>query len=94
MRIAPSCAVKPAPTWAASAIPATSGVISRVLASEDTTPVKACAPIWARPVKPSRPTSVPVKKAMLTTTKSIPPPTMSAPGPIVMSAMSTAISLR
>ena len=56
--------------------------------------MKAWAPIWARPVKPSSPTSVPVKKAMLTTTKNIPPPTMSAPGPMVMSAISIAISLR
>ena len=55
-------------------MPATSGVISRVLASEEMTPVKAWAPIWGRPVNPSRPTSVPVKKAMLTTTKNIPPP--------------------
>ena len=31
MRIAPSCAVKPQPTVAASARPATSGAISRVL---------------------------------------------------------------
>ena len=31
IRIAPSCAVKPQPTVAASAMPATSGAISRVL---------------------------------------------------------------
>ena len=93
MRMAPSCAVKPAPTCAASATPATRGVISRVLASEVITPVKASAPICCRPLKPSRPTSVPVKNAMDTTTKNMPPPTTSAPEPREMSDIRTRISL-
>ncbi len=91
--MAPSCAVKPAPTWAARATPATRGVISRVLARAVMTPVKASAPICCRPLKPSRPTSVPVKKAMEVTTKNMPPPTTSAPEPRVMSDIRTAISL-
>ena len=45
------------------------------------TPVKASAPICCRPLKPSSPTSVPVKKAIETTTKNMPPPTTSAPEP-------------
>ena len=91
--MAPSCAVKPAPTCAASATPATSGVISRVLARDVMTPVKAWAPICCRPLNPSRPTSVPVKKAMETTTKNMPPPTTRAPEPKEMSDISTRISL-
>ena len=40
--MAPSSAVKPAPTWAAKATPAMSGVTSRVLAKLPIRPVKAC----------------------------------------------------
>ena len=65
-----------------------------MLASDEMTPVKAWAPICWRPVKPSRPTSVPVKKAMLATTKNMPPPTIRAPAPMVMSETMRAISLR
>ena len=92
--MAPSCAVKPAPTCAARATPATRGVISRVLANEEMTPTKAWAPICWSPVNPSSPTSVPVKKAMLVTTKNIPPPMTRAPVPIVMSDTSVVISRR
>ena len=93
MRIAPSCAVNPAPTCAASATPATSGVISRVFANEVMTPVNASAPICCSPLKPSRPTSVPVKNEIETTTKNMPPPTTSAPDPREMSDIRTRISL-
>ena len=78
---------------AARATPAMSGVISRVLANDEITPVKAWAPICERPVNPSRPTSVPVKKAMAMTTKNMPPPMTRAPVPTVMSDTSTTISL-
>src|SRR5437667_12552296 len=64
MRAAPSSAVNEVPTCAARATPATSGVISRVLAHEDTRPVNACAPIWESPWNPSNPTWVPVKNDM------------------------------
>src|SRR6266545_3072273 len=57
---APSSAVNDVPTCAARATPATSGVISLVFAHDDTSPVKAWAPIWDRPWNPSRPTWVPV----------------------------------
>ena len=55
MRMAPSCAVNPAPTCAARAIPAISGVISRVLATEEMMPVNASAPICWRPLNPFEP---------------------------------------
>src|SRR5438309_7453404 len=87
MRVAPSSAVKPAPTWAAKATPAMSGVTSLVLAQEATRPVKDWAPICSRPLKPWRPTSVPVKNDIEKITKIIPPPTMRAPAPTVMSLM-------
>jgi len=77
--------VNPVPTCAASATPATSGVISRVFAHDDTRPVKAWAPICDSPWKPSRPTCVPVKNAMKKMTKKVPAPTTSAPAPMVMS---------
>ena len=85
--------MNPAPTCAARATPATSGVISRVLASDVITPVNASAPICCRPLNPSSPTSVPVKKEMETTTKNMPPPTTSAPDPREMSDIRTRISL-
>ncbi len=46
IRIAPSWAVKPQPTVAASARPATSGAISRVLKYAETNPVNAEEPSW------------------------------------------------
>lgn len=48
MRMAPSCAVKPAPTVAERARPATSGAISRVLKYAEMKPVNAAVPIWLR----------------------------------------------
>ena len=62
IRIAPSWAVKPQPTVAASAMPATSGAISRVLKYADTKPENAAVPSWLSAAYPWRPTSVPVKK--------------------------------
>ena len=53
--MAPSSAVKPAPTWAAKATPAMSGVTSRVLANAPIRPVKVSAPICWRPLKPWMP---------------------------------------
>ena len=47
IRIAPSCAVKPQPTVAASASPATSGAISRVLKYAEMKPVSADVPSWS-----------------------------------------------
>ena len=46
MRMAPSWAVKPQPTVAASAMPAISGEISRVLKYAETKPENAAVPIW------------------------------------------------
>ena len=46
MRMAPSWAVKPQPTVAASAMPATSGAISRVLKYAETKPAKLAVPSW------------------------------------------------
>ena len=46
IRMAPSWAVKPQPTVAARAMPATSGAISRVLKYAETKPAKAAVPIW------------------------------------------------
>ena len=62
IRIAPSWAVKPQPTVAASAMPATSGAISRVLKYADTKPENAAVPSWLSAAYPCRPTLVPVKK--------------------------------
>jgi hypothetical protein len=47
-RMAPSCAVKPAPTVADSARPATSGAISRVLKYAEMNAVKFATPSWLR----------------------------------------------
>ena len=94
MRAAPSSAVNDVPICAASATPATSGVISRVLAQELTRPVKASAPIDRSPWNPSRPTCVPVKNAIEKMTKNVPAPTTSAPTPIVISDTSVAMYLR
>ncbi len=46
IRIEPSCAVKPQPTVAESARPATSGAISRVLKYAEMKPVSAGVPSW------------------------------------------------
>ena len=85
--MAPNSAVKPAPTWAANATPAMSGVTSRVLAHDDTRPVNDCAPSCSSPLNPWSPTSVPVKNDIEKITNTMPPPTISAPAPIVMSLM-------
>ena len=47
IRMAPSWAVNPQPTVAASAMPATSGAISRVLKYAETKPENAAVPIWS-----------------------------------------------
>ena len=94
MRAAPSSAVNDVPTWAARATPATRGVISRVFAQEDTSPVNAWAPICDRPWKPSSPTCVPVKNDIAKITKNVPAPTISAPTPIVMSETMDMMTLR
>ena len=94
MRAAPSSAVNEVPTCAARATPATSGVISRVLAHEDTRPVNACAPIWESPWNPSNPTWVPVKNDMAKMTKNVPAPTTSALTPIVMSEVIVRMTAR
>ena len=53
--MAPSCAVKPAPTWAAKATPAISGVISRVLANALITPGERLGADGWSPLKPFEP---------------------------------------
>jgi hypothetical protein len=55
--MAPSCAVNPHPTVAASASPATSGAISRVLKYAEMKPVKAPVPSWSSAWYPCSPTS-------------------------------------
>jgi hypothetical protein len=92
IRIAPSWAVKPQPTVAASAIPATSGAISRVLKYADTKPENAAVPIWLSAAYPCSPTSVPVKKHMAVITPTVPPMTARAPEPRVTSARIRRIS--
>ena len=94
IRAAPSSAVNDVPTCAASATPATSGVISRVFAQLETSPVNACAPICDSPWNPSSPTWVPVKNDIAKITKNVPAPTTSAPTPIVMSLTVFAITRR
>ena len=92
IRMAPSWAVKPQPTVAARAMPATSGAISRVLKYADTKPEKAEVPSWLSAAYPWRPTSVPVKKHMAVMTPTVPPMTASAPEPRVTSARIRRIS--
>ena len=92
MRMAPSWAVKPQPTVAARAMPATSGAISRVLKYADTKPENAAVPIWLSAAYPWRPTSVPVKKHIAVITPTVPPITASAPEPRVTSARIRRIS--
>ena len=92
IRIAPSWAVKPHPTVAASAMPATSGEISRVLKYADTNPENSDVPIWLRAAYPWSPTSVPVKNARAVITPTVPPMTARAPDPRATSASSRQIS--
>ncbi len=94
MRMAPISAVNPAPTCAARAVAAMSGVTSRTLAKLPTSPVNASAPICSRPLNPWSPTSVPVKKDMAKTTKTMPLPKIHAPEPTAMLLMCSATWLR
>lgn len=94
MRIAPSCAVNPAPTVAERARPATSGAISRVLKYAEMKPVKAAVPIWLSAAYPWRPTTVPVNRVMAIITPIVPPMTPSPPLPNATSARSRCTSLR
>ncbi|CAM5738286.1 hypothetical protein SAFG77S_02957 [Streptomyces afghaniensis] len=92
MRIAPSWAVKPAPTVAESASPATSGAISRVLKYAERNATKLEVPSWFRAAYPCSPTSVPVKNDRKAITPTVPPTTASAPRPKLTSASSRRIS--
>ena len=56
--------------------------------------MKFSAPICSRPLNPWRPTSVPVKNDIEKITNTMPPPTTSAPAPIVMSDTRLKITLR
>ena len=92
MRMAPSCAVKPQPTVAARAMPATSGAISRVLKYAETNPENAAVPIWFSAAYPERPTCAPVKKVIAVITPTVPPMTARPPEPRVTSARRRMIS--
>src|SRR2546423_5348073 len=94
MRMAPSCAVKPQPTVADSAMAATKGEISRVLKYAEMKPVNALLPSWLSAWYPCRPTSVPVKKVRKQMTPTVPPTTASAPVPKLTSASSRMTSRR
>ncbi|MDQ0763268.1 hypothetical protein QF027_005903 [Streptomyces canus] len=92
IRIAPSCAVNPAPTVADRASPATSGAISRVLKYAERKATKLDVPSWLSAAYPCRPTSVPVKNDRKAMTPTVPPTTASAPRPKLTSASSRRIS--
>ena len=93
IRIAPSWAVKPQPTVAASAIAGDQrGDLTGVEVGRDEAGEAAAVPIWLSAAKPCRPTSVPVKKHIATMTPTVPPMTASAPEPRVVSARIRRIS--
>ena len=94
MRFAPSSAVKPAPTWAARATPKMIGATSRVLPKLATRPVNDSAPRPRRLLKPSMPTVAPVANDIAPTTKIMPLPATSAPGPTTTSLIWRTTSLR
>ena len=86
MRIAPSCAVAPAPMVAANAMAAVNGVTSRVLTNADANPISASTPIsesWLKPWVTSVPAVDMVRKPM---TATVPPMTASAPVPKLIAA--------
>ncbi|AMC49179.1 Uncharacterised protein [Mycobacterium tuberculosis] len=94
IRMAPNCAVAPAPTVAASATPETMGAATRVLASAAKNPVNASTPMLPSDAKPWMAISEPpdsVTKPMIAT---VPPTTAIAPVPIPISATRRSVSRR
>jgi hypothetical protein len=94
MRMAPSCAVTPAPNVAAKPIPATTGATRRTLRNADKNPVNASMPISPSELYPwtaSVPPDANVKNPTITT---VPPISAKVPAPILISATRRTISRR
>src|SRR5882757_1684509 len=94
MRIAPSSAVAPAPTVAASAVPQTTGATTRTLASAAKNPVNASTPMLPSDENPWIAISEPPDNVTKPTIATVPPITAMAPVPIPISAISRTVSLR
>lgn len=74
IRMAPSCAVKPVPTFAARAMDATTGASSRVLARAESMPDSEVIPISSRPRWVSTPTIIAATADIANTMPMVPPP--------------------
>ncbi len=94
IRIAPNCAVTPAPKVAANPIPATTGAAMRTLMNAARNPVSASMPMLPSELYPwiaNVPPAASVRKPTITT---VPPIIASVPAPIEISAINRMISLR
>lgn len=72
--IAPSCAVNPVPTFAASAIATTTGASSRVLAMADNIPERVVMPTSSSPRCVSTPSIIAAASDIANTIPMVPPP--------------------
>ncbi len=94
IRMAPSSAVAPAPTVAASATPVTTGPAIRTLTSAEKNPVNASTPMFPRDAKPWMAISELPESVTKPTIAAVPPTTAIAPVPMPIWAISRRISLR
>ena len=94
MRMAPSSAVAPAPTWRPAPGPRRPGAAMRTLISAAKKPVKASTPMLPSDAKPWMATSDDPDSVTKPTIATVPPMTAIAPVPMPISAISRSVSLR
>lgn len=94
IRIAPNCAVTPAPNVAANPIPATTGAAIRTLMNAAKNPVSASIPISPSDEYPCTANVPPAASVKNPTIATVPPIIASVPAPIEISAINRTISLR
>ena len=92
IRMAPNCAVVPAPMVAAKATPAVHGAIIRTLKNADRKPVSASTPMFDKVSYPCTATSAPVVSVRKPMMPTVPPITAKAPVPMPMSAINRSTS--
>ncbi len=93
MRMAPICAVEPAPIVADRPIPAMTGAAIRTLMKAEKNPVSASTPIFPSELKPWIAMVPPEARVRNPTTATVPPITAKAPVPMLISATSLNTSL-
>ena len=94
MRMAPSCAVTPAPNVAAKPMPATIGAEMRTLMKAARNPVSASMPMLPKELYPWTASTPPVASVRKPTMTTVPPIIANVPAPMLISAIKRTTSRR